>query len=105
MPDLPTDSDEFWSLTQTTDELSLVCPENHVRGDVRSENGWRVLKLEGTFPFEQTGVLSSVLSPLGEAGIGIFAISTFDTDYVLIKAGAIAAAVDVLQRAGHRILD
>ena len=103
VPTLPLTHKDFWSLTQTADELSLVCLEEHVRDDVRAEPGWCVLKLEGPFAFNETGVLSSVLGPLGEAGVGIFAVSTFDTDYVLVKQDDFARAAQVLRDAGHAV--
>ena len=66
-----------------------------------AERGWVALKLEGPFPFTMTGVLASFLQPLAEAQIPIFAISTFDTDYVLIKRENLEQAVVVLGAAGH----
>ncbi len=104
IPQVPVGSNEFWSLTQTSDELSLICPERHVPGDIRAEPGWRVLKLDGVFAFTETGILASVLGPLGQAGIGILAISTFDTDYVMVKAERLANAIEVLQEAGHVVV-
>ena len=72
------------SITRTPDELSIVCPEEAVPpDDVTSEDGWRALKVPGPIPFETTGVLAGIAAPLAAAGISIFAISTFDTDYVL----------------------
>ncbi len=92
-----------FSITRTADELSIVAPESVTPGDIRSERGWRALKLEGPFDFALTGVLASVLQPLADARISIFAISTFDTDYVLVRAGALDAARSALRAAGHRI--
>ncbi len=69
---------------------------------IHCEKGWVVLKLEGPFPFSLTGVLASFLEPLAQAKISIFAISTFDTDYVLIKHEDTARAVKALATAGHR---
>ena len=95
----------FFSVTQTPDELSIVCPETSVPDDARApcERGWRALKLEGPFAFNLTGILLSVLEPLAEAGIGIFAISTYDTDYVLVKAEQLEPAMAALSERGHRI--
>ena len=92
----------FFSLVRTSDELSIVCGEERVPHDVRGEKGWVALKLEGPFPFSLTGVLAAFLDPLAEARIPIFAISTFDTDHVLIKQEDVARAVEVLTAAGHR---
>jgi enamine deaminase RidA (YjgF/YER057c/UK114 family) len=82
----------FTSITRTADELSIVCPEEAVPPDVRVEGGWRALKVPGPIPFEQIGVLAGLAAPLAAAGISIFALSTYDTDYVLVKE-------DDLQRA------
>jgi hypothetical protein len=95
---------EFFCAMRTRDELSIVCPENRIAQDrdgVVVEGGWIALKLEGPFPFAMTGVLASFLDPLAEAGIPIFAISTFDTDYVLIKNESVEQARVALGAAGH----
>jgi len=68
---------------------------------VQHEKGWACLKLEGPFPFSETGILSSFVQPLSERAIPIFAISTFDTDYVLVKDDWLEKAVETLQEAGH----
>jgi len=95
---------DFFSITRTTDELSVVCPEGAVSDDVRCERGWRLLKLEGTFEFSEVGVLASVTVPLAEAGVGIFAVSTYDTDYVLVKEEQLESAVAALRGRGHEVL-
>jgi hypothetical protein len=87
----------------TDDELSLVCEETHVPEDVRCQRGWRMFKLQGPFDFALTGILKAVLDPLASAGIGIFALSTYDTDYVLVQAPQLDEAVSALRDAGHRI--
>ena len=89
---------EFFSITKTKDELSIVCPEQKIPEGIKSEIGWRALKIEGPIDFSEIGVLSSVLSPLAEAGISIFAVSTFDTDYILVKNEKLESAVSVLQK-------
>jgi uncharacterized protein len=75
----------FISVTRTADELSIVCPADHVPQNIRCEAPWTCFKLEGPFAFTLTGVLASFLDPLAKAGVSIFAVSTFDTDYVLVK--------------------
>lgn len=92
---------EFTSITRTADELSVVCPAENVPPDVHSPHRWICLKLEGPFAFSQTGVLLSFIRPLSENGIPIFAISTYDTDYVLIEEDNIGGATDALREAGH----
>ena len=89
-------SGTFFSVTKTPDELSIVCNEDLIPPEVKSEKNWRAFKLEGPFDFSLTGVLSSVLLPLAKAGISVFTLSTYDTDYVLIKADKLEQAVPVL---------
>ena len=93
----------FCSITRTDDELSIVCAESSVPEDVKCERGWRMLRIAGTQAFTLTGVLNSVLEPLAKAEISVFAISTFDTDYVLVKAESLERAAMVLREAGHTL--
>lgn len=94
----------LFSVMRTPDELSVVCPEGNVPVGVKSEAGWRVLALEGPFEFSAVGVLASVASPLAEARVSIFALSTYDTDYVLVKEEGVDRAVSVLRERGHEVL-
>jgi len=93
---------QFTSITRTADELSIVCPAENLPRDVDSQHHWICLKLEGPFPFTQTGVLLSFIDPLSKNDIPIFAVSTYDTDYVLIQE-EFAWAMDVLREAGHEL--
>ena len=102
MPDWVGQSD-FFSVTRTAEELSVVCREDLVSDDLTSEVGWVCLKVEGPLDFSLTGVLASLAAPLAEAGISIFAVSTFDTDYLLIKERDRDEALAVLTRAGHTV--
>lgn len=94
---------EFTSITRTPDELSIVCPTSNLPPDVSSPHRWTCLKLEGPFPFSLTGVLLSFIEPLSNNGIPIFAISTFDTDYILIQEAHIETALKFLEKAGHEM--
>jgi len=88
---------------RTADELSIVCSEDRALSDVaevRVERGWTAIRLQGPFPFSLTGVLTSFLQPLADAKIPIFAISTFDTDYVLVKRLDLPRALIALHAAG-----
>jgi uncharacterized protein len=97
------------SITRTHDELSIVCSDAvGTRPNLlpleKYEPGWACLKLEGPFPFSMTGVLSSFLAPLAKHKVPIFAVSTFDTDYVLIKNEYLADGLTALQAAGHELV-
>ena len=91
-----TEGEGFFSITKTHDELSIVCSEDRVPQDVKVERGWRCLKVEGPLDFGLTGILSSLAQPLAEAKISIFALSTFDTDYIMIKKENLPKAIAVL---------
>jgi uncharacterized protein len=95
---------EFTSITRTGDELSIVCPIENLPDDVSSPHRWICLKLEGPFPFSLTGILLSFIEPLSSNRVPIFAISTYDTDYVLIQEEFVKAALDRLKKAGHLLL-
>jgi|GEM_PF-960491 len=98
------ESEDFVSITRTREELSVVCPASAVPAAARSDGGWALLKLHGPFSFDQVGILSSFVAPLAGAGISVFAVSTFDTDYVLVKAESAARARDALIVAGHEFV-
>lgn len=93
----------FVSLIRTSAETSVVCREGAEPAGAVIESGWRIIEFAGPFAFSETGILASVAGPLGEAGIGIFALSTFNTDYVLVKDADLDAATAALAAAGHRI--
>jgi hypothetical protein len=94
---------DFSSITRTHDELSVVCPEDAVPADVRAEKGWRCFRVAGAMDFSAIGVLASMTAPLAGANIGIFAVSTFDTDYLLVKDDDFERAIGVLVTYGHAI--
>ena len=95
---------DFLSITRTKEELSLVCSQEVVPVDVRCEKGWRCIMVRGPLDFSFTGILASLTLSLAEAGIGIFAISTFNTDYLLVKAENLKRAILKLKEAGHIVL-
>jgi hypothetical protein len=99
----PQISSPFLSVTRTPDELSIVCDEGAAPQipNTQIARGYRVLKLRGPFPLEMTGVLASVLSPLANAGVSVFAVATFDTDYLLIRCEQLGPALQALRDAGH----
>ena len=92
---------DFIAIARTADECSIVAPSSAIPPEIRAERGWTVLRLQGPFAFDQTGILASFAAPLAAADVGIFAVSTFDTDYVLVKTAQLAAALAALRAAGH----
>lgn len=94
----------FFSVSSTEDELSVVTEAVNVPADVKFQAGWRILKVQGPFVLSEIGVLASLASPIAEAGVSLFAISTFDTDYLLISADQLEKASSALERAGHKVL-
>ena len=94
---------DLCSLTRTATELSVVCLERVVPTEVRHEPGWRALAVRGPLAFELTGVLASLASPLAKAGVSIFALSTFDTDYLLVAEEQLGTALATLDTSGHRL--
>ncbi|MGA3017372.1 MAG: ACT domain-containing protein [Bryobacteraceae bacterium] len=93
----------FSSATRTSTELSIVCAEGAVPDGIHREGGWRIFQVEGPLDFALTGVLASIAQPLAEAGVSLFAVSTFDTDYVMVRERDVEAAVLALRAAGHRV--
>ena len=93
----------FHAVVRTPHELSIVCDSAAVPAGVRAEKDWRCFSLKGPIAFEETGILASIAAPLAGAKIGIFAVSTFDTDYVLVPARHLDAARRALEAAGHRV--
>jgi hypothetical protein len=94
---------EFFSVTRTPAELSAVCDVEAVPPGVKTEAPWSMLAVRGPLDFNLTGVLAALATPLARAGISIFAISTYDTDYVLVRTDDLDRAVLALRKAGHNI--
>jgi len=92
---------EFTSISRSADELSIVCAATDIPSSIRDPQRWICLKLEGPFPFSLTGILLSFIQPLSDNAIPIFAVSTYDTDYVLIQEEFSEKALSILQQAGH----
>lgn len=95
----------FWSLTGTAEELSLVCPEAAAPAAARCEPGWRALRVEGPLDLALTGVMAAIAAPLAAAGVPILPIASFATDYVLVRAPQLTAAVTALRGAGMIVDD
>jgi hypothetical protein len=87
---------KFYSITKTNEELSVVCPQSDVPNGVKAESGFQAIQVVGPLDFSLTGIIASLTSPLAKAGISVFVVSTFDTDYILVKEKNLAQAVKVL---------
>lgn len=93
---------EMCFISRTDEELSIVCPDFMAPNNVQQELGWRCLKIDGTMKLQEVGVLASVLQPLSEAGVPVFTVSTFNTDYVFVMDEHLVNVVHALQKAGHQ---
>jgi hypothetical protein len=93
----------FFSLTGSAEELSIVSPQTQVPEGILRDAGWRCLKVEGPLDLAEVGVLASLTNPLAREGISVFAVSTYATDYLLVKEGNLEKAVMVLSQNGHHI--
>ncbi len=93
----------FCSMTRTPYELSIVCEADVVPDEVQAERGWSALAVQGPLDLNLTGILARLAVPLEAAGISIFAVSTYDTDYVLVRAGDFERAIEALRKAGHTV--
>ena len=95
---------ELVSITSSDDELSMVCAAAVVPDDVTHSAGWRALKVRGPLDFELVGLLAGLAAALAAAGVPIFALSTYDTDYLLVGQRNLDRAVDALTTAGYRVV-
>ncbi len=94
-------NEEFYSITRSREELSIVCLSKNVPENIRAEYDWRALKVRGPLDFSLTGILAAIIDPLSEAKIPIFAISTYDTDYVFVREDSLSQVVAILSEEGH----
>lgn len=93
----------FFSISRTDEELSLVCDQTNIPNEIKAEKNWKIFKVEGPLDFGLTGILSSIANPLAKVQVSIFSISTFDTDYIMVKATDLEKARVALQDAGFEV--
>ncbi len=98
------DGTGFVSICRNVDELSIVCEEQRVPADVKIDRDWTAFRFLGPFAFGATGIVLSVIQPLSDGGLGIFVVSTFDGDHLLLKTTDVARGNELLTQAGHQIL-
>jgi hypothetical protein len=92
------------SITRTEEELTIVCRQDLIPPQCKCDLNWRCFRIDGTFDLNQTGVISSISSPLANTGISIYCISTYNTDYFLVKEENVEQTISVLSDCGHSII-
>jgi hypothetical protein len=105
VPDWAWASREFLTISRSPEELSIAADDGVVPGSVPSQRGYRALRIRGLVPFGSVGILVSLLDPLARAGYAVFAVSTHDTDYLLIRGADFDGARSALERSGHHVLE
>lgn len=95
----------FFSITKTLDELSIVCVQDNIPNNIKCEKDWRILKIEGPLDFSLTGILAPISTILAQKGISIFAVSTYDTDYILVKDKDIDNAILALVNERYEVIN
>ena len=103
IPDWVKNSD-FYSITKTSDELSIVCSQDSIPNNIKCEKDWRTLKVEGPLDFSLIGIISSISTILALKRISIFAVSTYDTDYILVKNKDIDNAILALSNERYEVI-
>jgi uncharacterized protein len=103
VPDWANVPSRLTAIVRTVEELSIVVPEEQLPDDVPAQRGYRLLKVQGPIPFESIGIIAALATPLATAGISIFTVSTYDTDYLMVKDEALTRAVDALRLAGWQV--
>ena len=96
---------DFFSVTKTSDELSIICNENNIPSGIKCEKNWRVLKIEGPLDFSLIGILAAITAILAQKSISIFAVSTYDTDYILVKDKNIDNAIAALINENYEVIN
>jgi uncharacterized protein len=96
-------ADAFVSITSTPAEISVVTPAGHAPAGAKVDEGWRLLTVRGPLEFTLTGIMASLAGSLAAAGVPLFAVSTFDTDHILVKQSDVDRAVQALREAGHEV--
>jgi hypothetical protein len=95
----------FSSITYTQDELSIICEQQHIPAEIQQEKDWRILKIIGPLDFSLVGVISKITGILANAGISLFTVSTYETDFILVKQGVLDKAIHSLTDAGLEIIN
>ena len=95
--------EDFWSVTRTEDELSVICAEDAIPEGAAVERPWRGLQVAGPLDFALTGVAAALTAPLAAAGVSVLPVATYDTDYLFVREETLVRAVGALEAAGHTV--
>lgn len=98
------DGPGFVSISRSADELSVVCRQERIPAAEFASRDWRCFMLQGPFAFDETGIVAAVIGPLAEQQIGVFVVSTYDGDHLLVKHADLERTAAALRAAGHRII-
>ena len=96
---------EFFSVTRTTEELSIVCAEAQIPATVLCESGWRLFKIDAVMDFSLVGIVAGISAAIAGANVGIFVLSTYNTDYILVRQPDFSAAAAALRTAGYKVVE
>jgi len=93
----------FYTISKSSEELSIVCESKYVPGNIQQSNGWKLLKIDAVLDLSLTGITARFSKPLAEAGINLCVIATFDTDYVMVTEEKLLLATEALQKEGFTV--
>lgn len=102
--DFDLENKDFFSITKTEDEVSVVILQDKIKAEIKAEKDWKILKIEGILDFSLIGILSKISSILAKNQISVFVISTFNTDYILIKEEKIEEAISILTQEEYEVI-
>lgn len=105
LPTWAREDGEFFSFTRTADECSVVCDQKQVPATIKQERDWCALQVVGPLDFSLVGILHALTGPLAAARLSVFVVSTYQTDYLLVKEDTLPAAVSALRHAGHEVAE
>ncbi|MBC7281407.1 MAG: ACT domain-containing protein [Hoeflea sp.] len=94
----------FWALIRADDEITVVCLQDRIPGDIQSDKGWACLRTVGPFAFDATGIVSALIAPLSAQGIGVFVVCTYDGEHLLVSERDLDRSMALLEASGHRVV-
>lgn len=95
----------FYTVSKTADELSVVCEEDLVQGEIRKSVGWKLLKINAELDLSLTGITAQFSTALAKAGVNLSVIATYNTDYILVEEAKLTTAIEALRGAGFEVIE